>query len=170
MLDMLAEIIHNTKIDFIFLFNMATVKSLQSCETLCNTMDCSPPGSSVHGILQARMLEWVAMPSPRGPSRPGDRTQVSYVSRTGSLPLVPPVLGHLKVAPETCYISVGRHCPREWEACLFPLLSHLVGTVSVFVSKLFSSFTQPSWGSFGTGEPVSCDTGCVRMSWGRGSG
>ena len=71
MLDMLVEIIRNTKIDFIFLFNMATVKSLQSCETLCNTMDCSPPGSSVQGILQARMLEWVAMPSSRGSSDPG---------------------------------------------------------------------------------------------------
>ena len=34
----------------------------QSCPTLCNSMDCSPPGSSVHGVLQARMLEWVAMP------------------------------------------------------------------------------------------------------------
>ena len=38
--------------------------------TLCNPMDCSPPGSSVHSILQARILEWVAMPSSRGPSRP----------------------------------------------------------------------------------------------------
>ena len=36
-------------------------KSLQSCPTLCNPMDCSPPGSSVHGILQARILEWVAI-------------------------------------------------------------------------------------------------------------
>ena len=35
---------------------------LQSCQTLCNSMDCSPPGSSVHGILQARILEWAAMP------------------------------------------------------------------------------------------------------------
>ena len=34
------------------------VKSLQSCPTLCDPMDCSPPGSSVHGILQARVLEW----------------------------------------------------------------------------------------------------------------
>ena len=41
-------------------------KSLQSCLTLCNLTDCSPPGSSVHGILQARMLEWVAMPSSGG--------------------------------------------------------------------------------------------------------
>ena len=35
----------------------------QSCLTLCNPMDCTPPSSSVHGILQARILEWVAMPS-----------------------------------------------------------------------------------------------------------
>ena len=42
--------------------------------TLCNPMDCSPPGSSVHGILQARMLEWVVMPSSRGSSLPRDRT------------------------------------------------------------------------------------------------
>ena len=42
----------------------------QACLTLCNPMDCSPPDSSVHGILQARMLEWVAMPSSRGSSPP----------------------------------------------------------------------------------------------------
>ena len=40
-------------------------KSLQSCPTLCDPVDCSPPGSSVHRILQARILEWVAMPSSR---------------------------------------------------------------------------------------------------------
>ena len=39
----------------------AAAKSLQSCLTLCDLMDCSPPGSSVHGILQARTLEWVAI-------------------------------------------------------------------------------------------------------------
>ena len=38
----------------------------QSCLTLCDPMDCSPPGSSVHEILQARVVEWVAMPSSRG--------------------------------------------------------------------------------------------------------
>ena len=43
-------------------------KSLQSCPTLCDPMDCSPPGSSVQGILQARILEWVAMPCSRGSS------------------------------------------------------------------------------------------------------
>ena len=43
-------------------------KSLQSCPTLFDPMDCSLPDSSVHGILQARILEWVAMPFPRGSS------------------------------------------------------------------------------------------------------
>ena len=43
-------------------------KSLQLCPTLCNPMDCSPPGSSVHGILQARILEWVAISFSRASS------------------------------------------------------------------------------------------------------
>ena len=43
-------------------------KSLQSCLTLCYPMDCSPPGFSVHGILQARILEWVAISFSRGSS------------------------------------------------------------------------------------------------------
>ena len=42
---------------------------LQSCPTLCNPVDCSPPGSSVHGILQARILEWVAILSSKGYSQ-----------------------------------------------------------------------------------------------------
>ena len=52
----------------------------QLCLTLCNLMDCSPPGSSVHGILQATRLKWVAMPSSRGSSQPRDRTQVSHIA------------------------------------------------------------------------------------------
>ena len=52
----------------------------QSCLTLCNPMDCSPSGSTVHGISQARILEWVAIPFSRGSSPPGDQPRVSYVS------------------------------------------------------------------------------------------
>ena len=52
----------------------------QSCLTLCDPMDCTPPGSSVHGILQARMLEWVAMPSPRGSCQPRDQSRVSLAA------------------------------------------------------------------------------------------
>ena len=44
----------------------------QSCPTLCDLMDCMPPGSSVHGILQVRILEWVAIPLARGSSQPRD--------------------------------------------------------------------------------------------------
>ena len=52
----------------------------QSCPTLCDPVDGSPPGSSVHGILQARILEWVAISFSRGSSRPRDRTQVSHTA------------------------------------------------------------------------------------------
>ena len=58
-------------------------KSLQSCLTLWDPMDCSPPDSSVHGVLQARILEWVAIPSSRGSSQPRDRSCVSSVSWIG---------------------------------------------------------------------------------------
>ena len=57
-----------------------SAQSLQSCPTPCEPMDCSPPGSSVHGILQARILEWVAMPFSRESSQPRDRTHISCVS------------------------------------------------------------------------------------------
>ena len=49
----------------------------QLCLTLCNLKDCSPPGSSLHGILQARILEWVAIPFSRGSSRSRDPTWIS---------------------------------------------------------------------------------------------
>ena len=51
------------------------------CPTLCDHMDCSPPGSSVHGILQARILEWVVSSFSRGSSRPRDQTHVSCTGR-----------------------------------------------------------------------------------------
>ena len=57
-------------------------KSLQSCPTLCDPMDCSPPGFSVQGILQARTLEWVSMSSSKGSSQPRDQIQVSHGSCT----------------------------------------------------------------------------------------
>ena len=59
------------------------VKVTLSCPTLLDPMDCSPPGSSVHGILQARVLKWIAMPSSRGSSWPRDLTGVPYVSCIG---------------------------------------------------------------------------------------
>ena len=65
----------------------------QSCQTLCNSTNCSLPGSSVHGILQARILEWVAIPFSRGSSRPRDQTQVSCISRQ--------ILYHVNSSPKS---------------------------------------------------------------------
>ena len=61
----------------------AFAKSLQSCLTLCDLMDYSLPDSSVRVILQARILEWVAISFSRGSSPPRDQTHVSYVSCFG---------------------------------------------------------------------------------------
>ena len=55
-------------------------KSLHSCLTLCKPMDCGLPGSSVHVIIQARILEWVAISFSRGPSWPRNQIQVSCIA------------------------------------------------------------------------------------------
>ena len=62
------------------------------CLTVCDPMDFSPPGSCAYGILQVRILQWVAISSSRGSSWPRDQTQVSYVSCLGRwiLSLAPP--------------------------------------------------------------------------------
>ena len=94
-------------------------QSLQSCLTLCNPMDYSLPASFVHGILQARILEWVAMPSSRGSSRLRDRTHVSCFSCTAGRffttePLGKPIICYIWVyLPESVIAlpnSGGNHC------------------------------------------------------------
>ena len=64
------------------MLNSVTVLGVcaQVCLTLCDPMNCSPSGSSAHGILQARILEWVTVPSSSGLSRPRDQTRVSCIS------------------------------------------------------------------------------------------
>ena len=59
---------------------MCMLSHVMSCPTLCDPMDYSPPGSSVRGIFQARILEWVAMPSSKGSSQPRDQTRGSCIS------------------------------------------------------------------------------------------
>ena len=61
----------------------------QSCLTLCEPTYCSPPGSSVHGVLQARILERVTMPSSRGSSRPRDQTRSPELQADSLLPELP---------------------------------------------------------------------------------
>ena len=72
-----------------YVFSEVKMKVAQSCPTLCNLMDCSPPGSSVHGILQARILEWLASPSPGDLPNPGVEPRSSAL-RAEFLPLEPP--------------------------------------------------------------------------------
>ena len=81
----------------------------ESCPTLCNPMDCCPPGSSVHGILQARILDWVAISSFRGSSWPSDWTPVSWSSalQVDSLPKFEPP-------------GNPKHSPSPWEALIKP--------------------------------------------------
>ena len=123
-------------------------KLLQSCLTLFNPMDCSLPGSSVHGISQARILEWVAVPSSRGSSRPRDPSRISYVSCIGSWFFTlsaaweAPVFSQsgasnprlktmlLSIACITCHTSLiallpelALHHPSPWKNCLTQKLS-----------------------------------------------
>ena len=68
----------------IILWDTTVLKLLycvQSCPTLCDPLDCSPPGSSAHGIVQASMLQQVAISSSRGSSPPRDQTHISYTGR-----------------------------------------------------------------------------------------
>ena len=79
----------------------------QSCPTLCDPMDCSPPGFSVHGILQPRILEWVAMLSSRGSFQPRGRTPISCVSGiAGGFFSVEPLAKHLVC--NKCSVNICR--------------------------------------------------------------
>ena len=95
-------------------------RSLQLCLTLCSPMHCSPPGSSVHGILQARILEWVAMPSSERSSQPRDWTCISYV--------YPALAGGFFIINAT------------WEALMVPgaILKHING-------KYLEEFRREKW-------------------------
>ena len=100
----------------------------QSCPAPCDPMDCSPPGSSVHGIRQARVLEWAAVSFSRGSSRPRDRTCTSYVPCIVGRCFTPSATwetsrgdGHcllLEASSEASYPSPGTRwilpCPGPW--------------------------------------------------------
>ena len=98
-------------------------KSLQSCQKLCDPLDCSPPGSSVRRILQARILVWIAMPLSRGSSWPRDWTHISYVSlhrQLGSLPPLPsevPIAYFHTAQPKSVciYVYTHRYTKQMWQ-------------------------------------------------------
>ena len=88
------------------------VKLLQLCLTLCDAMNYSSPDSSVHGILQARILEWVAMPSSRRSFRPRDRTRVSYISCVGKRVFTTSTTWEAKRAEKT-QTTAQKEAPRQ---------------------------------------------------------
>ena len=102
---------------------------IQSCLTLCGPTDRSPLGSSLHGIFQAKILEWVSKPSSRGSSKPWDQTPVSCVSCTGrwilyyttweALPLLTLLIADTKLLP---LVSNSPFIPLlcEFGAVMFP--------------------------------------------------
>ena len=85
----------------------------QLCLTDCDLMDCKLPGTSVYGILQARILEWVAVPFSRRSSWPGNQTPRSPALQTDSLPSEPP--GEPKEYVCTCKVG---HCCSVTQSCL----------------------------------------------------
>ena len=84
----------------------------QSCPTLCDPMDCSLPGSSIHGIFQARILEWVAISFSRGSSWSRNWTHFSCISRIGKelFTTVPPEEAEAKrpLCSHTSFLSSGK--------------------------------------------------------------
>ena len=100
-------------------------KLLQSCPALCDPMDCSLPGSSVHRLLQVRILEWVAMPSSRGSSQLKDQTMCTTCNlhwQAGSLPLAPPGKPMLKWVSYPAPSHHEMRCPikaRRWYSYYF---------------------------------------------------
>ena len=115
--------------------------SLQSCLTLCDPMDFSPPGSSVYGHLQAVILEWVSMPSSRGSSWPRDQTQVSLCFlnwQTNSWPLMPP--GKPRISQFKDHSKTFRdYIKCNFFPCPFLLLSF---PLPVLIPKVFLIISQ----------------------------
>ena len=118
------------------------VSVAQSYSTLCDPIDCQLPGSSVHGILQARILEWVAMPFSRGSSQTRDRTRVSH--RSSPLPSKEKSLGIIASAPclwahhLRCVPASPRHPYWSWS----PIA---LGWRLLFHASLLASFPFVSW-------------------------
>ena len=86
----------------------------QLCLTLCDPTNCNPPGSSVHEILQARILEWIAIPFSKGSSRPRDWTQVSCIAgRFFTVFFSLPVYLALSPVPKDCFPLPSPHASRD---------------------------------------------------------
>ena len=120
---------------------------IQSCPTLCDLMDCSPSGSSVHGILQARILEWVAMPSSRGSSWP--RGQIPFSCIAGRFFTI--------WATREALQTGTRHCEMESIYCQLSLVGYSPWGCyeSDVTERLHFHFSLSCIGE-GNGNPLQC--------------
>ena len=125
----------------------------QSCPTLCDPVGCSPPGSSVHGISQARILEWVAISFSRASSQPRDHTQVSciaccfFTSETSGRPTYQWYACHSSLnGLRFCYSSPSKLTPQP----IVPSLNRLwsLGDVLVISFSDLVSHSQPHQGPY----------------------
>ena len=106
-------------------------KLLQSCLTLWDPLNHSPPGSSAHGILQARILEWVAISYSRGSSWPGDQTHVFCISCIGRWIFLQYVFfssSNKNVSLSSSFLSIS-HLPHFW---VFPPCWTLISEVGLY--------------------------------------
>jgi len=149
------------------LTDYAPTKSLQSCPTLSDPMDCSPPGSSVPGILQARRVEWVATSS-RGSSQPRYGTHVSWGSCIADRFFTTELLG--KLLTKCISILISNSLPPTWSidylsesACIISLTFFFFSrntNHSHFIFQL-SSVKRPSTTySTGRNSPLLFDGSC----------
>ena len=107
----------------LFIIFMCMCSVAQACPTLCDPMDCSLPGSSVHGILQAGVLEWVIIFYSRGCSRLDLKSLVSFALRSGFITTAP--LGklqkthrHLKISPQEIWETFLKIRDRNRTSCI----------------------------------------------------
>ena len=115
----------------------------QLCLILCDPMDCSPPGSSVHGILQTRILEWVAISFCKGLSHPRDQTQVSCIA--GRFLTVWATRDEVK-------LKVAQSCPTLCDPMDYIVHGILQARILKWVAFAFSKGIFPTQGS-NTGLP-----------------
>ena len=147
---------------------MCMLSHFKSCPPLCNPMDCSPPGSSVYGISQTRILEWVAIPISRSSSWPRDGTCISFIGRW--------ILYHGATQEAHC----ETHTKALSEPLLLPPISHLCFIVwpkfyflneNLRLHRVVCCYHLISQQPFSTllASPVSCHmiswSCCVPFSW-----
>ena len=132
--------------NFLYVFIKVKVLVTQLCPILCDPMDRNPPGSSVHGILQARILKWVAISFSRGSSRPRIDSG-SLALQVDSLPSEPPGKKKYYILSLVYLFCICYSAPlRDWQPapdcvilslfCLFLLFTLCLGHHFFLVSKI----------------------------------